>query len=363
MKFERKHILIIGAGIHGVTIALELSKDHDVIMVDANEDILMGASNATHNRIHLGYHYPRSKNTIRECKSGYDLFLKEHQECLIFPDFYYVIEKQSKISAQQFRNTMIGENLPCDSIFPDTSFLNISHIQDSFKVKEACFDMMKLREKLKRQLVESGIKQYMNSNIEGVERDGKKLRLLNINTQKAPLELEVDLIVNCTYTYSNNLLKIFGIETNLTEYEFEETEIAVVESEMDIPAMTVMDGPFISILPYGNHKNKFLVYDVVHSVMSRENGLFFTKTEHGNRSNWSRMLEHGKKYYPFFDKLEYRYSLYSHRPIPKNNRGDSRTTRIIKENYDIDFFSIKEGKFISAPTVALQFKELVNRTL
>lgn len=361
MSSKRKHILIIGAGIHGVAIALALSSNHDVTMVDANKDILMGASNATHNRIHLGYHYPRSKTTIRECQVGYDYFVNEYADCLNFPDFYYAIDKKSKISAHQFKTTMLGENLPCDTDFPDVSFLNRTHIEDSFKVKEAYFNVLKLREKLNAKLSASSINRHMNFNIDGVERDGKKLRLLN--SQKAPLDLDVDLIVNCTYTYSNNILRVFGIDTNLTEYEFEETEIAVVNSEIDIPAMTIMDGPFISIMPYGSHKNKFLVYDVVHSVMSRERGFFFTKTDHGNRSNWSRMLEHGKKYYPFFDKLKYEYSIYSHRPIPKNNKGDSRTTRTIKENYDIDFFSIKEGKFISAPTVALQFKEMVGKTL
>jgi hypothetical protein len=61
-----------------------------------------------------------------------------------------------------------------------------------------------------------------------------------------------------------------------------------------------------------------------------------------------------------FDKLNYKYSLYSHRPIPKNNENDSRTTRIIKEKYPINFFSIKEGKFISAPAIAISFAKEIN---
>jgi hypothetical protein len=58
--------------------------------------------------------------------------------------------------------------------------------------------------------------------------------------------------------------------------------------------------------------------------------------------------------------LKYKHSLYSHRPIPKNNEGDSRTTRIVKEDYAIDFFSIKEGKFISAPSIAQIFAEMID---
>ena len=215
-----------------------------------------------------------------------------------------------------------------------------------------------LREKIKKQLKELNIKQYLNFNITTAEKkDKNKIYLSDLKNNS--LVLTVDLIVNCTYTYSNNLLKIFGINTNLTEYEFEETEIAVVETDINLPALTVMDGPYITILPYGGHKNKFLVYDVVNSVINKEYGLFFKKNNI-KKNNWDKMMKHGLKYYPFFDKVEYKYSLYSNRPIPSNNQNDSRTTRIIKENYDIDFFSIKEGKFISAPAIAVEFNRRVN---
>jgi hypothetical protein len=358
MTYNRKNVVVIGAGIHGLTIALELAKHHDVTIVDANQDILMGASNGTHNRIHLGYHYPRSTRTIAECKSGYDFFVNNYMDCLVFPDFFYIIEKQSMLSAKQYRDVMIGENLPCDSQFPDPYFLDKTHIEDSFKVKEACFDILKFREVIRKQLSESNIKQHMGFHIEAASHEGT--RLLLIGSNKHSLVLDADLIVNCTYTYSNNLLNKFGITTNLTDYEFEQTEVAVVECDFNIPAMTVMDGPFISILPYGNHKNTYLVYDVVHSVRNRECGVFFNRVDCTEESNWSKMLEHGSIYYPFFNKLKYKYSLYSHRPIPKNNEDDSRTTRIVKENYGIDFFSVKEGKFISAPAIAQIFAEMVN---
>jgi hypothetical protein len=358
MNHSKKNVVVIGAGIHGLTIALELAKHHDVTIVDANNDILMGASNGTHNRIHLGYHYPRSTRTIAECKSGYDFFVKNYMDCLVFPDFYYMIEKQSMLTAQEYRNVMVGENLPCDSEFPDTSFLNRTNIEDSFKVKEACFDILKFREVIRKQLADSNIKQHMSFNIAVATNQGNQLVLVDSNNHS--LLLNADLIVNCTYTYSNNLLNKFGIATNLTDYEFEQTEVAVVECDFTIPAMTVMDGPFISILPYGNHKNTYLVYDVVNSVRNRECGLYFNRMDCTKESNWKKMLEHGLEYYPFFNKLKYKYSLYSHRPIPKNNEGDSRTTRIVKEDYAIDFFSIKEGKFISAPSIAQIFAEMVN---
>ena len=358
MTNKRKNIVIIGAGIHGITIALELAKQHNVSIIDSNDEILLGASNATHNRIHLGYHYPRSSETIEECKSGYNFFIKNYHDCLVFPEFFYIIEKESLLTDNDYKNIMIEHNLPCNEEFPKDCFLNKNYIKNSFKVNEACFDIIKFRNKIKKQLLDANINLYLNFNINSVSTNKTKITFVDKETKI--LVLNVDVLVNCTYTYSNNILKIFNIDDTLTEYEFEQTEIAVVESEQKIPAMTVMDGPFISILPYGNNKNLYLVYDVVNSVIKKEIGTYFTKLESLPSTNWSKMQSHGLKYYPFFDKLNYNYSLYSHRPIPKNNENDSRTTRIIKEKYPINFFSIKEGKFISAPAIAISFAKEIN---
>ena len=148
----------------------------------------------------------------------------------------------------------------------------------------------------------------------------------------------------------------FNILEDLTPYKYETTEVAVVESELEIPALTITDGPFITILPYIGKKNHYLVYDVNHSVLKTEIALKYITPENIN-SNWEKMLEHGLKYFPFFDKLKYKYSLYGNRPIPLKNKDDDRTTKIIKHDYPIDFYSILEGKFVSAPIIA---RKLIN---
>ena len=93
INMNRK-VLVIGAGIHGITIAIELAKKGDsVTVIEAKDGILNGTSGATHNRVHLGYHYPRSKETAIECIQGYHHFLSDYKDSLLFPDFYYAIEK------------------------------------------------------------------------------------------------------------------------------------------------------------------------------------------------------------------------------------------------------------------------------
>ena len=61
------NVLIVGAGIFGCSIAHELSKNKiNVTIVDSNSDIMLNASKNNHNRLHLGFHYPRSKETAAD---------------------------------------------------------------------------------------------------------------------------------------------------------------------------------------------------------------------------------------------------------------------------------------------------------
>jgi len=355
-----KKVLVIGAGIHGVTVAIELAKKgNEVTVIDAKKDMLLGASYATHGRIHLGYHYPRSRETAIECIHGYNHFIKNYKDCLVFPDFYYVIEKnKSNVTAGQYKQAMEEAGLDCISNWPDKKFLNREHIEDSFKVKEACFDIWKLINIFTRKFNELNIKTIFDFEIKNVSRiKDRALKITSSDSQE--IKMEVDLIVNCTYTYTNNVQKAFGVTEDLTPYKFESTEIAVVESDMKIPALTVMDGPFITILPYIGKENHYIVYDKVHSVISQETDTEYTPPKDLG-TNWDKMLEHGIKYYPFFNNLKYKYSLYGSRPISLKTKNDGRSTKVIKHDYPIDFYSILEGKFVSAPLIAEIFVKMVD---
>jgi nucleoside-diphosphate-sugar epimerase len=128
---------------------------------------------------------------------------------------------------------------------------------------------------------------------------------------------------------------------------------------MEIPALTVMDGPFITILPYAGKDNHYIVYDKIYSVFSQEVGIEYTPPKY-SITNWDKMRAHGLKYYPFFNNLEYKYSLYGSRPISLKTKNDGRATKIIKHDYPIDFYSIIEGKFVSAPLIAEIFSKVIS---
>ena len=355
-----RKVLVIGAGIHGVSMAIELANNgHKVTIIEKNEDMLQGSSFATHNRLHLGYHYPRSKETAEECRRGYDYFVKHYKDCLIFSDFYYVVAKEnSNVTAKQYKSAMENLSLECNSNWPEEKFLNRDKIEDSFKVNEACFDLWKIKDKFNEKFKKLGVKEIYNFEIQNASLLGKnKIRLESSNSK---MDLDVDLIINCTYAYANNIQKAFSVFENLTPYKIEDTEIAVVESDEEIPPLTVMDGPFITILPYAGKENHYLVYDKVNSVIKQEY-LVLAKPLKTSQTNWDKMLKHGLEYFPFFKNLKYKYSIYGNRPISVKAKNDDRTTKITKHEYPIDFYSVLEGKWVSAPLVAERMIKLLNR--
>ena len=59
--------IIVGGGLFGLTTAIVLAeKGINVTVLEKNYDVLKEASLVNQNRIHYGYHYPRSIETGRE---------------------------------------------------------------------------------------------------------------------------------------------------------------------------------------------------------------------------------------------------------------------------------------------------------
>jgi len=66
---------VIGAGIFGVTAALELdAAGADVTLYEQRPDILTGTTARNFFRLHRGYHYPRDPQTARQARDGYSSF-------------------------------------------------------------------------------------------------------------------------------------------------------------------------------------------------------------------------------------------------------------------------------------------------
>lgn len=344
-------ICIIGGGIHGLMSALFLHKaGFDVIVLEKNKDILQGTSGSTHNRAHVGYHYPRSIETAKECIYGLNCFKEKFPESLYYPrEVYYLIEKNSKTSVEEYKKFCDFMDFPYQIEIP-TKYIKSDLIIGGFKVIEPIFDIESLRSFFKRQ----NLNIKTSSEVISFSEESSGFKVI-CNNQS----YYANIIINATYANANNILNILNLEEDMTEYRLQHTEVAIMKSKKYIPSLTIMDGPFVSLMPYANRENLYLLYDVINSILDEETGFFL---KGGNfKSHLDKMIIHFSKYFNF--DLEYMGSLYGSRPIPVKISDDSRTTRIISHKKHKGIYSILEGKFISAPLIADKMTALIQKDL
>ena len=68
---------IIGAGWYGCHLAYQLSKkNYKVKIFEKNKNIFSGMSGNNSNRLHKGFHYPRSYETRDQCRKSFNAFKK-----------------------------------------------------------------------------------------------------------------------------------------------------------------------------------------------------------------------------------------------------------------------------------------------
>ena len=367
MNMDKKVLtaVVIGGGIHGLCAAISLANNgYSVSLIEKRDGLLKGTSGSTHNRAHLGYHYPRSIETVDDCKEGLEYFKKKYPCALYHPkEAYYLIEKgDSKTSGEEYKEFCNKANIPYQEVFPETVVINKELFDGCFKVPEPVFDIRILAKLLKEEAEKLNIEILKKSLLIGSKRlaNGKyELSYNNLGKQKT---LVTDIIINATYAYSNNILKILGLKKYMTKYLLQTTEVVVAKSKIPIPALTIMDGKFISLMPLAgkDNENLLLIYDVLHSVTNETLGYFYDDSKK-YESNFSKMISYAEIYYPFIRELKYVKSLWGSRPIPYESAGDQRTTRIVSYKEAPGIYSILEGKFISAPLIAIKLLKKIKQ--
>jgi len=349
--------LVIGGGIHGVASALLLARNGiEVTVLEKSPDILCGVSGATHTRAHAGYHYPRSPKTVQECQEGLLYFRKHYPDILVYPqETYYAISREgSYISAQQFFDFCMSIGLYCELKWPSKDLLRHENLENCFLCREPLFNIRLLRQRLWRELTKLGVHVEVDKEVVDVDRGDFCTLITRLGKRYFG-----DLVVNATYTDTNRISQMFGCA--LVDYRLQTTEIVEVITDLIIPSLTVLDGPFCSIQPQVDGENSYLAYDVLESVNEETKGFFYHPENH-KVSKWPEMQKRMESFFPFADQLKKMRSHWGSRPLPYTQnavRDDSRETRILSNRQS--YFSILEGKFISAFTTAQKLWEMMEK--
>ena len=261
-KNNKINIAIIGAGIFGITAALKLKENNfSVDIFEASSDILQGASYNNQNRLHLGFHYPRDSETVKQCAQGYEDFYNQFNSCVKtnFSNAYFISSENSLTSSKNYLEFCIKNELQFKKIDLNNFEPKIEHCDLGILTNELVYDASELRIFLKNELIKKNIQPQLNSKINSIKKNLNDFTLTHKNEKK-----QYDCIINTTYSNINQFDKLLGIDE--VDYQFEYTMVPIIEW-MDKPiGITIMDGPFMTILPFGKSK-KSLLYHVTHSVV------------------------------------------------------------------------------------------------
>ena len=139
-------VAVAGAGIYGATIAIRLAEQGHSVQLFDPLGILRATTVINQFRIHSGYHYPRSPETISETLEARAEFTEAFAPAIVRNSrHYYAIPKEgSQTPPDLFEKVMAQHNLVCRPCRPE--WMNFGFIDRCYEVDEQIYDPDALRD-------------------------------------------------------------------------------------------------------------------------------------------------------------------------------------------------------------------------
>ncbi|WP_210335504.1 FAD-dependent oxidoreductase [Microvirga sp.] len=311
--------LILGGGFYGCHIALALKElgFGRVQIIEREPGIMRRASYVNQARVHNGYHYPRSLTTGISSRRNFNRFVEEHPFAVV-PDveMIYGIACNSRVTGSQFARFCDEIGAACRE---DRQVMNElfdpALIETCFSVTEIAFDASALARNMMSRLVAAGVDCRF-----GVKGRVSRWDDQSVIVDTADTPVRAQYVFNCTYAYLDDV----GIRVR-NRIKKELTEIALIKPprEMSGRAVTVMDGPFFSSMPFPSRS----CYSLTH-VRYTPHMSWTEAGEAALRFDGSRaemMIRDTSRYMPSMRTSAYLGSLYELKTIlVKSENSDSR---------------------------------------
>jgi len=334
MQAERRDAIVIGGGFYGCTLAVHLRRVRgaDVLLVEAGDELLTRASYANQARVHNGYHYPRSFLTGLRSRVNFERFVREHARCIVdeFDKYYAIGRSFSKVTAAQFEIFCARIGAPLEPAPPAVERLfRPERIERVFRAREVAFDAARLRATVADELEACGVPTRLRTRALSATREGDGLRV-HIEGPDGPAELRVERAFNCTYSGLNGLLCGSGLEPIPLKHEWTELALVEVPPELEGLGVTVMCGPYFSLMPFpprGLHTLSHVRY-TPHAEWRQERGPERASPDPDalpRRSHFEHMVRDAARYLPAVAGCRHVDSLWEVKTVlPRSEVDDSR---------------------------------------
>jgi glycine/D-amino acid oxidase-like deaminating enzyme len=354
---EMYDAVVIGGGFYGATIAIYLATRRGlshVTLVERENALLTRASFNNQARVHNGYHYPRSFTTAFRSRSNLPRFLHDYPQAIKrdFIKLYAIARHNSKVTAKQFVRFCheIGATLePASSL--QKSLFEPRLIEEVFLVEEYAFDAGKLAAWAREGLADSGVEVRLSTRVTEIRRSDREneLQVLCNNETGKTESIASRYVFNCTYSGLNQLGGDYpGTQIKL---KHEITEMALLREPPALRGLgiTVMDGPFFSIMPFpalGLHTLSHVRY-TPHMHWFDKTGAdpYQQLANYGRQSRSYRMIRDVARYMPAVLDAKYVDSLFEVKTVLVKNEGDDGRPILFERHASLpNCYSILGGK-------------------
>lgn len=247
---ERVDVAVIGAGFFGAMMARTLARANPrqrVILLERENTLLARASRFNQARLHGGYHYPRSFLTAYRARQNYPTFNAEFGAAVVpgIRHHYAIARHNSKVAAAHFERFAQHIGAPLQP--PDESIralLDPSRIEALYAVDEQVFDADVLAQLLAQQLAQAGVTPVFGTAVDSIRpapSGGLELVL------SSGAVLHTARCYNATYAALDQFDGSLG---DALKIEAATLLMLAPPAALAGAALTIMDGPFFSLLPY-----------------------------------------------------------------------------------------------------------------
>ena len=330
---DSTQILVIGGGFFGCRIAQHLrAQFSEVMVVEQENEPFRRASYNNQARVHQGYHYPRSLLTALRSRVNFGRFIAEYPECVdrSFEKVYAIGRNFSHVTAVQFRRFCERVGAPLEPVQASVRRLfNPDTIEEAFLAKEFAFDALRLRDRLQRDLAGMGVEIRLGTRAVSVASAPSGALTVKLVGPGGPELIRARQVFNCTYSGINHLLRASSLPVIPLKHEATEMALVAPPSELVTMGVTVMCGPFFSIMPFpprGLHTLSHVRYTPHHEWHDRQESLDPPPDHRPElRSHQDRMIRDAARYLPCVSDCRYVESLWEVKTVlPVSEQDDSR---------------------------------------
>ena len=355
--------IIIGAGLYGLYAAKACAERGErVLVLEWEAAPFKRATYINQARVHMGYHYPRSYATAIKSAHYFNRFVRDYDFCIHseFDQVYATSGSFSWTNREQFVQFCRAAEIPCEEVVPEKYFKK-GMCDGAFLTKEYTYDAAILGQFFMDAIAQlDNVEIHYGVRIRDIVRQSDVYEILLENGER----VETGFLLNATYGSTNQILDLAGFEAFKIKYELCEIILCEAKEQLLDVGITVMDGPFFSIMPFGKtgshsltsvtftpHVSSFESLPAFH-CQTRSGG-YCTPQQLGNcndcpaqpESAWPYMSSMARKYLKEAYGFSYTGSLFSMKPILKASEvDDSRPTVIRKASEKPTFVSVLSGK-------------------